>query len=187
MKPLQDTFALPDRPHLPGINARPEGGPVADAAADARRAFDPAAWSASAAYLYGFDLTAGGFFWEAHEVWEPAWARCLPNSRERAVLRGLIQCANAGLKSAMGRHGATTRLLRLAETDFAEAAGATAVLGIEPARAAAALRRLGAALPGTDATRELADCGSLRPRCIIMHTQSPDFDGRRDPAISGNT
>jgi hypothetical protein len=187
MKPLQDIFDLPDRPHLPGRNARPEGGPVAAAAADARRAFDPAAWWSSAAYLYGFDLTAGGFFWEAHEVWEPAWARCLPNSRERAVLRGLIQCANAGLKSVLSRHGATARLLRLAETDLAEATGPTAVLGIHPARAAAALRRLRAALPGTDAAQELADCSSLRPNCIIMHTQLPHSDGRRGPTISGNT
>lgn len=187
MKPLQDIFALPARPHRPGINGRPAGGPLAAAATDARRSFDPAAWSSSAAYLYGFDLTAGGFFWEAHEVWEPAWARCLPNSRERAVLRGLIQCANAGLKSALGRHGATTRLLRLAETDFAEAAGATAVLGIEPARAATALRRLGAALPDTDAARELADCHDLRPECIIMHAAPFHLGTREDPEISGNT
>jgi len=182
MKPLQDIFALPARPHLPGVNARPVGGPLAAAAADARRSFDPAAWSSSAAYLYGFDLTAGGFFWEAHEVWEPAWARCLPNSRERAVLRGLIQCANAGLKSAMGRHGATTRLLRLAEAEFAEAAGATAALGIEPARAAAALRRLGA-----DAARELATCSDLRPKCIIMHALSFGSDDEEDLTVDGNT
>ncbi len=187
MKPLQDIFALPDRPHLPGTTARPEGGSLAVAAAGARRSFDPAAWASSAAYLYGFDLTAGGFFWEAHEVWEPAWARCLPNSRERAVLRGLIQCANAGLKSVLGRPNATARLLGLAEAEFAETAGAAEVLGIDPARAAAALRRLRAALPGPDTARALAESSDLRPNCNILHASPFRMDGRIDPAITGNT
>ena len=187
MKPLQDIFALPDRPHLPGTNARPEGGPLAAAAANARRSFDPAAWSSSAAYLYGFDLTAGRFFWEAHEVWEPAWARCLPNSRERAVLRGLIQCANAGLKSVLGRPSATVRLLGLAESEFAETAGAAEVLGIEPARASAALRRLRAAPPGTHVARDLAGSHDLRPNCNIVHISPFWMNRRTDPTMSGNT
>jgi len=162
---LQGIFALPDDRHVPGTNARPAGGPVLAAAAAARLTFDPAVWSASPAYLYGFDLLAGGFFWEAHEVWEPVWMRCLPNSRERALVQALIQRANAGLKGAMGRHGATIRLLRLAAILFDDATGPGPVMGIDAALAAAALRAIGS---GDEAAREIAGCCNLRPMCIIM-------------------
>lgn len=165
---LQRAFPLPARRHRPGLDARPEGGPVAAAAAAARQTFDPARWSASAAYLYGFDLLAEGFFWEAHEVWEPAWMRCLPNSRERAVVQGLIQCANAGLKSAMGWHRAAGRLLRLATTLFQEASGTDAVMGVDATRAAAVLQTLQTAEPGADAARAIAACRALRPMCSII-------------------
>lgn len=165
---LQRAFALPAERHLPGATAGPAGGPVAVAAAVARATFEPAQWSASETYLFGFDLLAGGFFWEAHEVWEPVWMRCLPNSRERAVAQALIQCANAGLKHAMGRRGATMRLLRIAAALFDEASAGPTVMGLDAALAAAAMRGLGSAGPGTDAAAGIAGCRALQPLCIIL-------------------
>lgn len=162
---LQQAFPLPVGRHLPGLGPRPEGGPVAAAAAAARNAFDPQDWQACEAYLYGFELLADGCFWEAHEVWEPVWMHCLPNSRERAVVQGLIQCANAALKSAMGRPGAARRLLGLATGLLEDVAGPGPVLGVDVARAAAALRALQS---GEDADRRIADCQDLQPICNIM-------------------
>ena len=48
---------------------------------------------------------------EAHEVWEPVWLACRPNSAERRLLQALIQYANAALKAEMGRDRAAARLL----------------------------------------------------------------------------
>ena len=166
---LQSVFLLPEARHLPGLNDRPEEGPVLAAAALARQAFDPEAWSDSAAYLYGFDLLAGGFFWEAHEVWEPAWMRCLPNSLQRKVLQGLIQGVNAGLKSAIERPKAARRLLHLAAVCFEEAGGGRLILGVEPGLAAAALRSLAREAEGTEIDRLVSCCNCLQPRGIIMH------------------
>lgn len=165
---FQGAFPLPHERHVPGANARPEEGAVFAAAAEARRADAPGAWSECASYLYGFDLLVGGFFWEAHEVWEPVWANCPPNSRERAVLRGLIQCANAGLKSVMARPGAAGKLLVLAAACFDEARSRSAsdcrVMGLLPGAAAAACRSMQAmgdpALPLSEAIR---CCPEFRP------------------------
>ncbi len=166
--PSQRSYPLPAERHLPGLTPRPQGGPVAAAAAAVRAGFEPADWPASPAFLYGFDLLAAGCFWEAHEVWEPGWLRCPPNGRERHALQGLIQAANAGLKAAMGRPAATRRLLGLAAGCFAEAGGEAPVLGLDPGRAAAAL----AALQGLEGVAPLesgiAGCAALRPMCNIM-------------------
>ena len=166
---LQSVFPLPEARHLPGLNGRPEEGPVLAAAAVARQTFDPEAWSGSAAYLYGFDLLAGGFFWEAHEVWEPAWMRCWPNSLQRKVLQGLIQGVNAGLKGAIERPKAAQRLLHLAAVCFEEVGAGQLVLGVEPGRAAAALRRLAHKGEGAKIDRMISGCSALQPYCIIMH------------------
>lgn len=53
-----------------------------------------------------------GYFWEAHELLEPAWMQARPNSRVRRFLKAAIQTANAGLKDRMGRGRAVVRLCR---------------------------------------------------------------------------
>ena len=62
------------------------------------------------AYLYGFQLYRSGYYWEAHEVWEPVWLKCRPNSKERLLLQACIQLANAALKHALGNQKASGRL-----------------------------------------------------------------------------
>ncbi|GKY88043.1 DUF309 domain-containing protein [Sinisalibacter aestuarii] len=79
-------------PHIPGKTPRPT--------APVRPGLDE-----------GRALYAKGFFWEAHEAWEPVWLAAAPNSRERAFLQGIIQLANARLKLAMGRHEAAARIV----------------------------------------------------------------------------
>jgi hypothetical protein len=66
--------------------------------------FDPA-------FQYALALHDGGFFWEAHEIWEAVWKAASMNGRDRLALRALIQIANAGLKQRQARPRAATRLL----------------------------------------------------------------------------
>ncbi|PSL18699.1 DUF309 domain-containing protein [Shimia abyssi] len=56
-----------------------------------------------------------GFFWEAHELFEPIWMSLPNGSADRALVQGLIQLANAGLKQRMGRNNAVARLSDLAK------------------------------------------------------------------------
>ena len=54
-------------------------------------------------------------FWECHEVLEPVWWNAPQGSPERAMVRAVIQLANAALKQAMGRPGAVARLCALVD------------------------------------------------------------------------
>ena len=62
-------------PHLPGLTPRPRA-------------------EIAPGLEEGLALYRAGYFWEAHEAWEPLWLAAPPNSRERALLQGLIQLAN---------------------------------------------------------------------------------------------
>lgn len=119
---LVDHWPLPDTAHRPGRTPRPVDGPVFAAARAAPAPTDAAAWPTNTAYLYGFALYRGGFYWEAHEVWEAVWAGCPPNARERFLLQALIQLANAGLKRDLGRPAAVARLLAHADRLLADVA-----------------------------------------------------------------
>jgi uncharacterized protein len=109
-------------PHLPGLTPRPE--------AEIRPGLEE-----------GLALYRAGFFWEAHEAWEPLWLAAAPNSRERAFLQGLIQLANGWLKLRMGRAPAAGRIAALAREHLGRA-GQGAVLGIDTAWARGELVRL---------------------------------------------
>ena len=126
-------WPLPAAAHVPGQTPRPAEGSVVYAAAEAAPApTDPAAWAANGTYLYGIALYQAGFFWEAHEVWEPVWMHAAPNSRARALMQGLIQLANACLKLRMARPKAAARLIDLALGHLVEA-GTAPLMGLEPA------------------------------------------------------
>lgn len=95
---------------LPGQVARADFErlrPIADAVAEM---IDPDTLLGAPAFRFGADLFNAGFFWEAHEVWEPVWMALPPNSRARTACRALIQAANACLKLRFGRLKAFARL-----------------------------------------------------------------------------
>ncbi len=75
-------------PHIPGRNARPPEGSIAPGLDE------------------GFALYHAGFFWEAHEAWEPVWMDLPPNAPEKAEMAALIQLANARLNLARSGEGA---------------------------------------------------------------------------------
>ncbi|MCV0395205.1 MAG: DUF309 domain-containing protein [Rhizobiaceae bacterium] len=126
-------LALPEVPHIPGRNVRPEAGLFFDIAQAAPETTDPARWRDNRAWLYGVDLYAGGFFWETHEVWEPVWMGARPNSPERTLVQGLIHLANACLKLEMSRLNAARRLTALAAGCLGDArsAGPTGLMGVD--------------------------------------------------------
>ena len=105
--------------------------PVFEAAASAPLLTDPALWRENATYLYGCQLYMVGFFWEAHEAWEPVWMHAPPNSHARALMQGLIQLANACLKIRMARLHAARRLLAMSRAHVEEA-GSDPVMGLDP-------------------------------------------------------
>jgi hypothetical protein len=75
------------------------------------RTLPPDRWRENEAWLHGVDLWNAGFLWEAHEAWETIWR--IPYDAEQAeFLRGMIQCAAAGLKLAIGNGSSATNLAR---------------------------------------------------------------------------
>jgi uncharacterized protein len=126
-------WRLPAEPHIPGRNARPDDAEIDLIARAAPRPTDPAAWRDNEAYRAGLRLYAYGYYWEAHEVWEPVWMHASLRSQERELTQGLIQIANAALKLRMEQPKAARRLAAIAEKHFREAAfGASSiVMGVD--------------------------------------------------------
>ena len=138
---MKQRWPLPELPHIPGRTARPVSSPAFDAAAAAPVYTIDRMWPENETYLYGLELYAAGYFWEAHEVWEPVWMRSPGNSRERLVVQGLIQLSNACLKIVMGRPEAALRLLEIARQKVAEAIhGGASVMGLTLEPLALAIR-----------------------------------------------
>ena len=61
---------------------------------------------------YGCQLFEAGFYWEAHEVWEPVWHAARPNSAAALLVQAAIALANAALKIRMHQPRAARRLLQ---------------------------------------------------------------------------
>jgi len=86
---------------------------------------DPAA---SEPFRYGLDLFNYGYYWEAHEAWEPLWlaARREPAAQPLAMLvKALIKLAAAGVKLREGNAAGAQRHARRAR-ELTEQAGAEA-------------------------------------------------------------
>ena len=105
---------LPDYKHLPGKNARPDDGLLESIAHSASAVTDDASYRSNVAWLYGIRLFNNGFYWEAHEVLEAVWNNAAPNSREKHLVQGVIQMANAQLKASLEQTKAADRLQKLA-------------------------------------------------------------------------
>ena len=119
-------------PYVPGLTIRPEEGRYDAIRDSAQPGMAPEALAQCDAFRTGLQFLQTGWFWEAHEVLEPVWMACPPNSRERALCRALIQLANARLKARMGKPQAAARL-RAEVTVILDGLGAAPVLGMDPA------------------------------------------------------
>ncbi|MCA0870690.1 DUF309 domain-containing protein [Seohaeicola saemankumensis] len=67
------------------------------------------------AWRAGWQYFETGFYWEAHELWEPVWMALPEGAPDRALVQASIQLANACLKARMGRLRAVFRLCDIAQ------------------------------------------------------------------------
>lgn len=122
----------PAHSYVPGVNKRhPED------AFDSLKAGISAAMSIDelaecSAFQHGLLYLNGGYYWEAHEMFEPVWMSLPEDSDEKRFVQALIQVANACLKHRMQRPKASLRLCTIAEGLLAGVAG-TELLGVQKA------------------------------------------------------
>jgi predicted metal-dependent hydrolase len=111
---------MPSWAYNPGTDRAPDREPLEAVKQLVPVRFDGFVPADDAAFRYGLSLHDGGFFWEAHEIWEAVWKAAPMNGRDRLALRALIQIANAGLKQRQARRRAAERLLDEARTLLGE-------------------------------------------------------------------
>jgi predicted metal-dependent hydrolase len=104
-------MATPGWAYNPGTDHAPDREPLEIAKRLVPLRFDRFVPADDPAFRYGLALHDGGFFWEAHEIWEAVWKAAPMNGRDRLALRALIQIANAGLKRRIERPRAAARLI----------------------------------------------------------------------------
>jgi uncharacterized protein len=78
-------------------------------------------WESSALYRRGVELFNCGYYWEAHEAWEPLWHAHGRRGVIADVLRALIKLAAAGVKVLEGRPGGVRTHALRASALFAKA------------------------------------------------------------------
>jgi hypothetical protein len=172
------TFVLPAQRHIPGSASVPDRVPL-----DAIKALTPQrvtadTWRRAPAYAYGLHLHTHGYFWEAHEVWEPVWLATAPNSRERHLLAALIQLANACLKLEMGQPKATLRLLQASQDHLAECRGSPdgTLLGLNPGTLSEDISAFAGQVGAFGAEQDLAAIVARRPK--------PAVDGNHSTGVA---
>lgn len=109
------TFVWPGHAYVPGLTPRHPEDLFDEVRDTAEEGMTPEELAATDAWQSGQGYFRAGFFWEAHEVWEPVWIALPPNSKERLVAQAAIQLANAGLKLRMEKPKAAARLCDEAE------------------------------------------------------------------------
>lgn len=114
-------FFRPDYAHVPGQTPRHPEALFDPIRASVSSAMTEAELAGSLAFITGLTYLDEGYFWEAHEVLEPVWMACPPESPARHCAQALIQIANAALKQSMGRENAVRRILVIVDTLLAQA------------------------------------------------------------------
>ena len=121
---------LPDHAYVPGQTPRHAEGLFAPICATARQHMSPAQLAQSEAFCTGLYYFRSGYFWEAHELFEPVWMALEEGSDDRRFLQALIQLANAQLKIKMQRPKAAKRLCMMVR-DLLTTLAATRLMGQE--------------------------------------------------------
>lgn len=117
-------ISLPDYAYIPGQTPRHNEGAFDALRNTVCHGMTPEDMADTPAFHAGFLFLERGFYWEAHEVLEPVWMNCPPNSAEKVFMQGVIQLANAALKVRMNRPNAALRLCDIAQAHFDSAKGA---------------------------------------------------------------
>ena len=101
---------VPEHAYVPGLTARHAEGCFEPICATAQKGMHPEQLAQSEAFCTGLYYFRSGYFWEAHELFEPVWMALEEGSDDRRFLQALIQLANAQLKLRMQRPKAASRL-----------------------------------------------------------------------------
>ena len=132
--------SLPAHKYIPGQTARHAEDAFEAIRARALSPTETANALQNPPWVYGLHLLEAGFYWEAHEVWEPVWLNARPNSAERFMCQSVIQIANAALKRDMGKPRAAERLCDMADGLLRNAGASNdAPMGVKPDVAIAAI------------------------------------------------
>ena len=75
-------------------------------------AFEAGNWQSCDGYLYGIDLFNHGYWWEAHEAFEPVWVAVGKQTETGQFVQGLIQVAVANLKNIQGATDVARRMAK---------------------------------------------------------------------------
>jgi predicted metal-dependent hydrolase len=115
-------------------------------------------WRECPAYLRGVALFNDGYYWEAHEAWEPIWHAHRRHGPTADVIRALIKLAAAGVKVREGQpRGVSTHATRAAALLESTAAEVGPFhLGLDLERLAAIARRLAERPPTAASGKEAA-------------------------------
>lgn len=129
-RPTEDWEFWPDHAYVPGRTARHNEADFDAIKETAKAGLSADSLAASHAFLMGLRYLDRGFFWEAHEVFEPIWMVLPEPSRERQFVQGLIQIANGFLKLEMERPKAAARLAKIAR-ELVPQENQGAIMGVE--------------------------------------------------------
>ena len=138
---------LPEHAYVPGLTARHAEGCFESICATAQKGMHPEQLAQSEAFCKGLYFLRCGYFWEAHELFEPVWMALEEGSDERRLLQALIQLANAQLKLKMQRPKAAKRLCIMVRGLLAKLTGAR-VMGQEISQIVARLEAVEVCIDG---------------------------------------
>ena len=138
---------LPEHAYVPGQTARHAEGRFVPICATAQLGMSPAQLAQSEAFCTGLFYLQRGYFWEAHELFEPVWMALEEGSEERRLLQALIQLANAQLKLTMHRPKAARRLCMMVRALLDKLTG-TQVMGQEISQIVARLEAVESRVDG---------------------------------------
>ncbi len=113
-KSIELEIQWPTHAYIPGQNERHPENAFHALTSSVEATLSVEELSQSLAFQHGLIYLEKGYYWEAHEVFEPIWLVLPKDSSERLFVQGLIQLANAYLKRKMQRPKASLRLCQLA-------------------------------------------------------------------------
>lgn len=119
--------------YVPGVSERHLEGYFDHVRSTAREGMIPEVLAGSEAFQLGLHYLDTGYFWEAHEVFEPVWLALPSGGDERHLVQALIQFANAQLKMKMQRPKAAKRLCGIVR-DLLSEISVEVAMGIEVAQ-----------------------------------------------------
>ena len=120
----------PTHAYVPGKTPRHKEGAFDSIRETAQEGLSPDELAECAAFRIGLRYLDAGFYWEAHELFEPVWMVLPDPGHERQFVQGLIQLANGYLKIRMERPKAAARLAHIARALVTDKVHGT-VMGVD--------------------------------------------------------